>query len=928
MVDRSLTIYQGEDLSPVTDLTDPTKNAMSVHVRWETAEFGTRAYRGEATNSNVTIVDENAVTGSEASLPAGLSRVSLAAGNVLEYVHGSNVRWRGRMGIKDYSRGRSEVDRYREVDAYLEDINIDLRGIVVHGWDRPAETDVARAQVLIARYLSGNPRRTTIVNGSNLLNAGSNTVTLPAKRYDQTDPQGVLEDIAQQADKTYFLLPRRRTTDAHTAELFYDGNDAVMERCPYKISDRESEVRASPGHYFHPIWNVGPASTENGQELISGLYLFYGADPNSYVHVSDPTQANLYLHRETVIYDDTITTAAEATAKANAILRFRKYEERTINVTIGPLTDAELGSIRPGQTIEIKARAIAYADDSFYSGRISQLKETSPAPGVYFVHLQIDRPFRMGRFGKGTPPIFNPVCTGFAPAASLGSQATASGANFDSVVVADAKVERVQLTLTHSATVGQSIVVIAGFGSEGDDPDAPVGIWDDSGNTYTVVSDHRGADIGAEPRVCIGYANVTTALNAGDKITFEVGVGASLVATLEQGCKAISAYLFDGTIASGTESGSASNPNGSAPSVSVGAGDLIVAAGDQNQGASGTPDVVTNDADWTAFNQAENHDEQTSCFIFGGFRLNDADGETWTGTIDQARNWAMVGATFTVDPCTTETQPVGSDADDGDSDAAARADHVHSHGDQSADTSLTEHAAVQVTISDSGAYYTGTNVEAALQEIGADLAAGVGVTDHGALTGLADDDHPQYLTDTGGEKHTIQDHGSMGASETFDLANGNAHIGTLDANCTLTFSGATNGVLCAMRVYLIQDGTGNRTVTWPASVVWPDDVPPVLSTDAAAVDAFHFETYDGGTTWYGTYPGAASSGSSAGLIPVDTGTVTYDDTDPGAVGTTVETVWGYDGGAYYDSTGAADGEEAALYWDPDDGVYVLITYDF
>jgi hypothetical protein len=46
------------------------------------------------------------------------------------------------------------------------------------------------------------------------------------------------------------------------------------------------------------------------------------------------------------------------------------------------------------------------------------------------------------------------------------------------------------------------------------------------------------------------------------------------------------------------------------------------------------------------------------------------------------------------------------------------------------------------------------------------------------------------------------------------------------------------------------------------------------------------------------------------------------------VGTTVETVWGYDGGVYYESTGAADGEEAALYWDPDDGVYCIVTFDF
>lgn len=37
-----------------------------------------------------------------------------------------------------------------------------------------------------------------------------------------------------------------------------------------------------------------------------------------------------------------------------------------------------------------------------------------------------------------------------------------------------------------------------------------------------------------------------------------------------------------------------------------------------------------------------------------------------------------------------------------------------------------------------------TNVQAALAEVAAEAAAGNGVTDHGLLTGLADDDHPQY----------------------------------------------------------------------------------------------------------------------------------------------------------------------------------------
>jgi hypothetical protein len=401
MVDRSFKIYQGEDNSPVTDMTDESTNSMAVNIRWEDAEFGTRAYRGESTNSNITVNDPNGVTGNEIGLPGGLTRVSLASRNVLEFVHGSNILWRGRMATKDYSRGEQRASRYREAAAYLEDINLDLRGIVVHGWSRPAETDVARLQGLIASYLWGNPRRTTKINGSNLLNAGSNVINLPAKTYDQTSPYEIIEEIAQAAGKTYHLLPRRRTTDTHTAELYYDGNDAVLEQCPYRITDREDEVRASPRAHFYPWWNVGPASTENGQEMLSGVWLFYGVE--SYVHVSDAVQANLYSHWEEVIFDGVIDTEAEALARANSVLAQRKYEERTYNVTIGPLDDFQIGGIRAGQHIYIKARAIPDADDAYVNRKISQLKVTTPMPGVYFAHLQLDRPLRAGAHGAGSP---------------------------------------------------------------------------------------------------------------------------------------------------------------------------------------------------------------------------------------------------------------------------------------------------------------------------------------------------------------------------------------------------------------------------------------------------------------------------------------------------------------------------------------------
>ncbi|EDK72276.1 hypothetical protein TM7_0602 [candidate division TM7 genomosp. GTL1] len=79
---------------------------------------------------------------------------------------------------------------------------------------------------------------------------------------------------------------------------------------------------------------------------------------------------------------------------------------------------------------------------------------------------------------------------------------------------------------------------------------------------------------------------------------------------------------------------------------------------------------------------------------------------------------------------------------------------------------------------------------------------------------------------------------------------------TLNASTTLAFSGATNGAACSLSLYLKQDATGSRVITWPSSVKWPNGVAPTLSTGANKIDLVVLETLDGGTTWFGALAGA------------------------------------------------------------------------
>jgi hypothetical protein len=108
---------------------------------------------------------------------------------------------------------------------------------------------------------------------------------------------------------------------------------------------------------------------------------------------------------------------------------------------------------------------------------------------------------------------------------------------------------------------------------------------------------------------------------------------------------------------------------------------------------------------------------------------------------------------------------------------------------------------------------------------------------------------------TGGGAETVNDLGSGSGTRAINLANGNVVSATLAGATTFTFSGATAGMACSFGVYLTQDATGSRTVTWPASVKWSGGTPPTLSTAANAVDILVFETIDGGTTWYGSLVG-------------------------------------------------------------------------
>jgi hypothetical protein len=98
-----------------------------------------------------------------------------------------------------------------------------------------------------------------------------------------------------------------------------------------------------------------------------------------------------------------------------------------------------------------------------------------------------------------------------------------------------------------------------------------------------------------------------------------------------------------------------------------------------------------------------------------------------------------------------------------------------------------------------------------------------------------------------GRAYTAPDTLTVAATTTIDCSLGNVFTAAMTVNITtLTVSNAVAGQ--TINVLFTQDGTGSRTVAWPASFRWAGGVAPTLSTAAAARDLL-VATFDG-TVWY------------------------------------------------------------------------------
>lgn len=97
---------------------------------------------------------------------------------------------------------------------------------------------------------------------------------------------------------------------------------------------------------------------------------------------------------------------------------------------------------------------------------------------------------------------------------------------------------------------------------------------------------------------------------------------------------------------------------------------------------------------------------------------------------------------------------------------------------------------------------------------------------------------------------------------TIDFEDGNHHEIVLGENITtITISNApSTGNVGLLVLYIKQDGTGGRTVSFPSSIKWAGGASPTVTSTASRTDIITLITRDGGTTFAGSVMGQDYTG--------------------------------------------------------------------
>lgn len=138
-----------------------------------------------------------------------------------------------------------------------------------------------------------------------------------------------------------------------------------------------------------------------------------------------------------------------------------------------------------------------------------------------------------------------------------------------------------------------------------------------------------------------------------------------------------------------------------------------------------------------------------------------------------------------------------------------------------------------------------------------DLLDGLDSTAYAKITGGNTFTGTQNLSDGILQRPELKDYAETlvaagsGQDYTFNLENGNTFVRTVTGSSIFTFSNPpVTGRVGSFTIILVNGAS--FPITWPNSVVWPNNISPTLQANTTSLaDVITFFTLNGGTRWYG-----------------------------------------------------------------------------
>ena len=293
---------------------------------------------------------------------------------------GSNTTiWVGYTAARRYHRGDStRTTVSRAVDIDIVDVNSILARRIFDraSADRPAETDVARGQ-----WLLGTEEAQLIDDDLYFNTQGA--VAMDAVDYQGQTVENVLNDMAQQSGKNYFVWYNDATNQY---SLYYDFANGSNYTSPLRLTNVLSEVDNSLTFAISQDTEL----SRSPDRVYSGAYLSYDGGA---IYTQRETTADTFARRDASMPGENVKTATKARARASRYLASIATEEDVITTTV-LLPAAKQGFLMQGMRVQFKAthlpgyesyvflralnRSVRQASEEFYEVKL-ELSTTSTA---------------------------------------------------------------------------------------------------------------------------------------------------------------------------------------------------------------------------------------------------------------------------------------------------------------------------------------------------------------------------------------------------------------------------------------------------------------------------------------------------------------------------------------------------------------------